>query len=99
MSVRKEVTMLTDQVGRIQDTIKKIQEECPHETSVYSPQGSSGNWDRDDSYWYNHYCYDCRKRWTTEQGRGNESNMKVCEIDYNKKPEIIELELKIESMR
>lgn len=90
--------MLSDQIKRIQNTILKIQDDCLHELSVYSMHGNTGNWDRDDSFWYEHYCYDCRKRWTTDQSWGNESTLKVDKIDYEKKPEIVELELKIKEL-
>lgn len=98
-NIRERVEALSTQVADINEEIGFIQDECPHETSVYSAHGSTGNWDRDDSFWYDHYCYDCRKRWTTDQARGNESALKVERICYNKKPEIVELEIKIESIR
>lgn len=97
--IREEVDALIVSRDAINRGIASIQDVCPHAISVYSAHGSTGNWDRDDSFWYNHYCYDCRKRWTTDQKYENKSALKVDTIDYDKKPEIIELELKIEAMR
>lgn len=45
-----------------------LQESCPHYNSWYENQGSTGSWDRDDSFWRNYECEDCGKRWTTDQG-------------------------------
>lgn len=98
MTVRSQIETLLDRQTRIKNEIENLQKECQHEVSVFSAHGSSGHWDRDDSYWYEHYCYDCKKRWTTDQGRGNEGKMKVDSIDYKKSPQVVELELKIKAL-
>lgn len=52
---------------RIDQTIKKLQERCKHPKAEKTPKGSTGNWDRDDSYWYVCHCPRCNKRWTEPQ--------------------------------
>ena len=44
-----------------------LESECPHYNSWYENKGSTGSWDRDDSFWRDYECEDCGKRWTTEQ--------------------------------
>lgn len=99
MKIREEM----DQLFRFRDDIlvdiKKQQEICPHETSVCKAEGSTGNWDRDDSYWFVFYCYDCRKRWSHDQKLGHGKSIRVDNIEYDKNPEIVELEIKIASMK
>jgi hypothetical protein len=44
-----------------------LQKSCPHYRSWYENKGSTGSWDRDDSFWRNYECEYCGKRWTTDQ--------------------------------
>lgn len=49
--------------------IKEIQRECSHPLAALETknEGSSGNWDRKDSYWTNHHCTLCDRQWATGQ--------------------------------
>jgi len=97
---RKEYISITSEIKDLQDCLKDIQDSCPHVTSVYSAHGSMRNWDLDDpAYWYDHYCYDCGKRWTSPQGREHKSTLKVEQIDYKASAERIELLIKLESTK
>jgi len=98
-AIRNRVSELSKKRSDILDEIEIIQKNCPHHTSVYSAHGSTGNWDRDDSYWFLFYCYDCQKRWSTDQSVGPKGSMKVKEIDYGEKPEVIELKIRIEEIK
>ena len=49
-----------------------LQRECPHYNSWYENKGSTGSWDRDDSFWRDYECEDCGKIWTTDQSREQE---------------------------
>lgn len=46
-----------------------LQKSCPHPlvARVHKNEGSSGNWDRADSYWTSHRCTLCDLRWSTSQ--------------------------------
>jgi hypothetical protein len=98
MTVRKEINSLRVQEQAINNRIKAIQKDCPHKLCVHEAHGSSGSWDRDDSYWFNFYCYDCQKRWSHDQSLGSDKSMRVRKIDYDKNPRIIELEMEIASL-
>jgi len=97
--IRTEINELNRQKDDIASKIKSIQEQCPHKTSVYSAHGSTGNWDKDDYYWYSFYCYDCQKQWSHEQSEGRGKSLRVDKINYDEKPEIIELKIKIEEIK
>jgi len=78
---------------------KQLQSECTHETSVYKCEGSSGDWDRDPSYWYTQYCYDCQRRWAKDQDGKPDTKLKVHHIDYNMSPEKAEMLIKLSKMK
>lgn len=46
-----------------------LQQTCPHPLIArdHKNEGSSGNWDRSDSYWTRHHCTICDLRWHTNQ--------------------------------
>jgi hypothetical protein len=90
---------LTEVIEDAQVQVRNLQNTCPHETSVYSARGSTGNWDWDDSYWYEHHCYDCGKRWTTEQKPEFRSRLEVKTVDYSASPREIELLIELEAER
>lgn len=99
IDIRDDVQRLLSIVRNAEETIRQLQEKCQHATSVYSMHGSTGHWDRDDSYWYQHYCYDCTKRWTTEQKTSLQSTLRVEEIDYAASAREIELQIELASAR
>ena len=49
-----------------------LQKGCPHPliARVCKNEGSSGNWDRNDSHWTSHRCTLCDLRWSTSQRWG-----------------------------
>lgn len=51
----------------LQKKRKIIQELCPHVNLTYENFGSSGSWDREDSYWRFWSCKDCGERWRSDQ--------------------------------
>ena len=65
--IKIKIKALNDAKSKLGDEIKEIQDSCPHINLKYTRGGSSGNWDREDSYWFNFKCNDCGKKWTTEQ--------------------------------
>ncbi len=61
---------LEEQASAIHERIRLIQSQCSHPLVVRKTQNKSdtGNWDRgQDSYWTEHECGLCKKRWTTTQ--------------------------------
>ena len=94
-AIRNAVADLRFKEKQVQQAIIDTQESCPHGTSVYKPEGSSGGWDRDPSYWFSMYCYDCGKRWTTSQDIKPQAKLRVEYIDCDEKPEVVELQIKI----
>jgi hypothetical protein len=98
--IRKLTDKLFRQAEEIRTEITKVQLECQHVTSVYEAGGSTGNWDREDSYWYVFYCYDCRKRWSHDQDKGRPGNaLKVDKIDYTASAEVIEFKRGIAQLK
>lgn len=71
MLTSKQVIRRKEQINKKTDALnkarEKLQEECPHHNLRYKNSGSTGNYDRDDSYWRDWFCPDCEKRWTTSQ--------------------------------
>lgn len=69
--IAKKVTRRKNRIRQLQSEIAQIQENCPHQNLLYSFGGSTGSWDREDSFWIDFYCKDCEKRWQTDQSREN----------------------------
>jgi len=66
--IQRKVASLKLKLEALYDQIDKVQEECVHTTVNAVYKGDSGNWDPgDDSYWIEHTCQDCGKRWTAPQ--------------------------------
>lgn len=52
------------------DQIRQIQEECAHPLIARKTENdaNTGNWDKGaDSYWTNHECTLCHRKWQTDQ--------------------------------
>lgn len=98
-STRNMMNKLFDKKDSILEEIADYQSICAHKTSVYRADGSSGNWDNDAYYWYDFYCYDCRKRWTHEQSLGHGNSLKVEKIDPSRNPEVIEAMMRVEELK
>ena len=61
---------LKEEAAAIHDRITLIQSQCSHPLVVRKTENKSdtGNWDRgQDSYWTEHECGLCQKRWRTDQ--------------------------------
>lgn len=60
---------LKNQIKVIQDKINSIQESCNHpkECLIKLGRGNTGNYDRDDIYWYECHCQLCDKKWHEDQ--------------------------------
>lgn len=61
---------LKEQIKRIQAEIEAIQEECSHPLAcrITKNKSNTGNYDPEsDSYWTEHTCQLCEKRWITDQ--------------------------------
>lgn len=65
--MNEEIKRLEKQIDDLQARIDEIQESCNHQHIIYQCRGNSGNWDRDDSYWYEIICLDCMARYTKPQ--------------------------------
>jgi hypothetical protein len=100
MNIRAQAVNITATIAGLYKELGQLQETCTHETSAYSPKGSSGGWDRDSYYWYECHCYDCRKSWTVDQSVGKAPcKLKVERVDYLANPEKIALLIKVEECR
>jgi hypothetical protein len=63
MTIEKVIKELYEKQKHLQDV------KCSHINLTYEADGSWGNYDRDDRYWYVWDCKDCGKHWTTDQGK------------------------------
>lgn len=66
-SMQKKIAKAEDQIEKAYSKLHELQESCPHYDSVYKNRGSTGSWDRDDSFWREYECFDCGKKWQTDQ--------------------------------
>ena len=69
-NIYEYVRILNEEISERTKIIKDIQDNlCKHVGHEIVPKGDTGNWCRqDDSYWYEHACDICGKRWHTDQG-------------------------------
>jgi hypothetical protein len=51
------------------DALAVLQSQCEHKGDLtYQYQGGGSGWDKSsDDYWMDWHCYECGKRWTTDQ--------------------------------
>lgn len=66
-ATRKKVIKAQEGIVKAYQKLDLIQKACPHYDSEYRNRGSTGSWDRDDSYWREYICNDCGLQWTTDQ--------------------------------
>lgn len=66
-SIVKKRISIENKIQYWNNKLKELYEFCPHYNSWYENCGSSGNWDRDESYWRHYECEDCGNRWNTDQ--------------------------------
>jgi hypothetical protein len=66
--VVKRLDKIKNKIKSAQDELDNLQKNiCPHHHLTYEPRGDSGNWDGREDYWYEWRCYDCERRWQTDQ--------------------------------
>lgn len=65
--IRRKVKSLNDKIAKAEKELEAFKKKCPHLTLTYKNEGSTGGWDRDDSYWRNWHCHDCGLHWTSQQ--------------------------------
>jgi len=66
--IRKKVAILRDKIKLHNKKLEDFQNnDCPHPNLTYTAKGSTGNWDRENTYWYEWCCDCCGKRWITNQ--------------------------------
>lgn len=58
---------IENKLGEYYEKLRVLQDKCPHHSLEYKNKGSTGSWDRDDSYWTEWFCPDCDMRWSTDQ--------------------------------
>lgn len=66
-NVTKRRQAIELKIQQWQTKLEEVQNTCPHYRCFYENKGSTGSWDRDDSFWRNYECLDCGKVWTTDQ--------------------------------
>jgi len=64
--VRRRIA-IENKIKQWTTSLEELQNSCLHYHSFYENKGSTGHWDRDDSFWRNYECLDCGKIWTTDQ--------------------------------
>lgn len=68
MKITTKVKRINAKLEKLELELEKIQnEECTHPNVVKVNNGSTGNYDREDSFWRECTCPDCDKFWTEEQ--------------------------------
>lgn len=66
-AIIKRRQAIEEKIEQWENRLSELQKSCPHYHSFYEDKGSSGHWDREDSYWRDYECMDCGKTWTTDQ--------------------------------
>jgi hypothetical protein len=69
LSVRKRRQKIEDKHKIVDALFENLQDSCPHVYLRYVCWGSTGNWDREDSFGAYFHCPDCQKRLSTSQGQ------------------------------
>lgn len=65
--IKRKIANINHRIEVRQAQKNFIQNICTHPNVVSVDKGNTGNWDRQDTYWQEHNCPDCEKRWTTPQ--------------------------------
>jgi uncharacterized membrane-anchored protein len=57
------------EIKKLSDQIKEIQDACSHPSACVSSvhKGDTGNWDNKDTYWVEHHCALCDKKWSEDK--------------------------------
>lgn len=65
MKISTKIVKLKQKIGKINQEIADIQEQCPHDNLKLKRGGNTGNYDPSaDCYWTDYHCPDCQKKWT-----------------------------------
>ena len=59
---------LKDKIHNAMEALKDLQDICIHPSATHVNSADTVNWCKDDdSYWTEHWCVDCGKKWQTDQ--------------------------------
>lgn len=62
--IRKRRSELEELIAENQKKLDELRARCLHPTKTTTAGSNTGNYDPSaDSYWYDHDCPDCGKRW------------------------------------
>jgi len=69
LSIASEMERVEEMLRRFHEQKVELQNECHHPLIARETknEGNTGNWDGHDSYWTNHVCTLCGRRWSTTQ--------------------------------
>jgi predicted RNA-binding Zn-ribbon protein involved in translation (DUF1610 family) len=62
--IKYQYDKMVEVINRMNLEIKALQLTCNHAFATKKHCGSTGNYDRDDSYWTEFKCPECGKNWT-----------------------------------
>lgn len=66
--IKRRAATLNRQIENARLKLDELQAACPHVNATHTNRANTGNYDpHSDSYWTEHHCYDCGRRWTTDQ--------------------------------
>jgi hypothetical protein len=52
------------EIDKLENKIRRLQDNCKHKNVVKTHRGNTGNWDpNDDCYWTEFDCPECEKHW------------------------------------
>ena len=66
-TISEQCARLTGLVSRYTLQLMKLREECEHTFSTFKYGSNTGGYDSIDTYWTDHICDDCGKRWRIDQ--------------------------------
>jgi hypothetical protein len=66
--IKRKWASIARREEKLAHDLAKLQALCPHTNHHKKNEGTGSMWCKDDeAYWIEHYCPDCRKRWSTDQ--------------------------------
>ncbi|ADQ53436.1 hypothetical protein 65p430 [Aeromonas phage 65] len=68
---RVKIIAKLKKIEELRSQIYELQSKCPHNEVVLKLGANTGNWDGDDSYWYDIVCEECLKSWREDQQTSN----------------------------
>jgi len=69
LAIVSEMQRVEEMLQRFHEQKVELQNECRHPLIARETEnrGSTGHWDGDDSFWTDHKCALCGRRWSTTQ--------------------------------